>query len=100
MADYGTYNFPDLKSGDSLNAKTFTFNTHPPGTLVKVELKTNRGDILRSGSGITITDAVNWVFVIDQQVINWNPGNLTYGITIKSSTGIVKTFIRGSWNIL
>ena len=100
MADYGTYNFADHLSGAIMNEKTFTFTAHPSGNLTKVELKTSRGETIKSGSGITITDAANWVFKIKAQVISWAKGNRTHGITTTSSTGIVKTFIRGTMNIL
>lgn len=100
MADYGTYNFADHLSGATMNEKTFTFSAHPSGTLSRVELKTSRGETLKSGAGITITDAANWVFKIDVQVISWGRGNRTHGITTTSSHGVVKTFIRGTMNIL
>lgn len=100
MADYGTYNFADHISGMTMNEKTFTFTSHPTGTLSSVELKTSRGETIKSGAGITITDAANWVFKINIQVINWDRGNRTHRITTISSNGVVKTFIRGIMNIL
>lgn len=100
MADYGTYNFADHLSGATMNERTFTFTSHPSGNLTRVELKTSRGETLKSVSAITITDAANWVFKINAQIISWSKGNRTYGIATTSSTGVVKTFIRGTMNIL
>jgi hypothetical protein len=100
MADYGTYNFPDHLSGTTMNEKIFTFSAHPSGILIKVELETSRGESLKSGVGITITDAVNWEFKINTQGIGWSKGDRTYGIVTISSDGVVKTFIRGTINII
>ena len=100
MADYAEYNFADHKSGDTFNGKSFVFTDHPEGTLTKVELKTSKGNTIKSGNGITITSAANWSFTIDAQVIDFGKGVLAYGITTTSSLGIVKTFIRGTWTII
>jgi len=100
MADFGTYNFPDIVSGSTMNEKTFTFTSHPSGNLSKVELKTSRGELLKSPTQITITDAVNWVFKIPAQTITWQKGNRTHSIITTSSTDVVKSFIRGTINII
>lgn len=100
MANYGTYNFADHKKNTTFNEVEFVFSDHPSGTLSNVSLTTNKGNRLDVGGGITITDAVNWTFKIDAQQINWNKGNNTYVITTTSSHGVVKDFIRGTWNII
>ena len=63
-------------------------------------LQGDQGETLKSVSAITITDAANWVFKINAQIISWSKGNRTYGIATTSSTGVVKTFIRGTMNIV
>ena len=100
MSDFAKYSFSDHRSGDTFNGKTFTFSSHPSGTLKSVQFKTVRGDVLKSGAGITILNAADWIFKIDAQVIKWQPGALSYGITTTSSEGISKTFIRGTWQVL
>lgn len=60
----------------------------------------NTGETLSSGKGITITNASDWTFEIDSQLISWNKGTKNYSLTTTSSNGIVKTFITGTWTIL
>lgn len=100
MADFVTPTFRDHVSGTDYNGKTFTFSAHPSGTLTDVEFITDRGTLLREGEGMTITDAVGWIFGIDSQTIEWSPGVLKFRIRTTSSHGVKKDFMRGTWNIL
>lgn len=95
MANYTTYNFQDHESGDTFNGKTFTFTSHPSGTLSTVQFITNSGRTL----DITIVSSANWVFKIETQVIAWETRVHEYRIVTTSSTGVVKSYIRGNWKI-
>lgn len=52
------------------------------------------------GGGLTITDAPNAVFKIDEQIINIAAGEYVYDIEITYSDGQVKTPIVGTWDIV
>ena len=49
--------------------------------------------------GITVTDAVNGVFEIDEQIISGEPGTFPYDIQITLSSGVIKTYVRGELTI-
>jgi hypothetical protein len=99
MEDYAIHNFRKHRKGMTFNGKLFTFTAHPSGILVGAYMVTDSSIQLNVGSGITIIDAVNWVFKIDQQIINWAIRDYRYEIVTISSTGITKTFIQGVWSI-
>ena len=54
---------------------------------------------LSTGNGLTITDAVNGKFQIDSMIIDIPVKVYKYDIQITFPTGIVKTYISGSFNI-
>lgn len=55
---------------------------------------------LSDGNGITVTDAANGVFRIDSMVIDIPVRLYKYDIQITFPTGIVKTYISGTFNIV
>lgn len=104
----GTYNFPDCVRGDTINAKRFTITTTvdevtAPLDLTDITIKaTFRGKktlILTEGDGITIVNAIGGVFEIDPFSLN-EYGKWTYDIQFTTSTGIVKTYLRGEVQVL
>jgi hypothetical protein len=106
MADetyYKTYTFKPHKSGDSVLEKVFTFSSHIMSNIVSVEMLTQYPDCKLTsdaGGGITITDAANWIFKIDKQIINWLPRLYKYDITITMADGNKRTYITGTWQIV
>ena len=52
---------------------------------------------LSVGNGITIVDATNGVFKIDQQIFSITPGTYCYDIQITLKSGVVKTYISGKF---
>jgi hypothetical protein len=54
---------------------------------------------LTNGSGLTITNAVNGQFEIDEQIISIPADRYYYEITFQLQTGAVKTYISGYWTI-
>jgi hypothetical protein len=94
--------------GDTFNGTAFTItvNNAAPDNLLSSVVLTVRPQPssstkyqLSSGSGMTITDAVNWEFRIDPQIINWPAFNYYYDIQCTDSEGNVKTYIYGRWLI-
>lgn len=47
---------------------------------------------LTNGSGVTITDAANWIFDINAQVLTITAGYYTVEITTTDSTGYIREF--------
>lgn len=102
-----TYNFPDHIKNDTFNGVSFTVNVNSS------PLNLTSGNIIASfrrgyddprtlitGSGITITNEASGQFRIDSSVINWPAGLYNYDIQITLSTGAVKSYIKGTWNII
>lgn len=94
--------------GDTFNGTEFTIlvnNAAPDNALASViltvrpELRSSTKHQLSSGNGMTITDAANWVFQIDPQIINWSAANYYYDIQCTDSEGNVKTYVKGRWEI-
>lgn len=55
---------------------------------------------LKTGSGLTITNAANGVFTLDEQIINIPAGSWKYDITFYLLDGSVHNYIKGDWTIL
>lgn len=106
------YNFRDHLKGDTFNGIEFTlidsnselpiditdalitiqFKSHSKTGLINVELNV--------GSGITITDAENGVFVIDSFLLDWQPKKYYYDVQITFPNGVVKTYIEGTFLVI
>ena len=102
MADYGTYNFPDIRSGDILFEIDFSFDAHHASPISKVEFITDySGYVLSSDdpSQVVIDDATNWQFHIPQQVITWVAGSYKIRMSITCVDGFKHTYTYGAWNI-
>ena len=102
MAEYWeTHNFKSHRSGDTFKGKSFTFSAHPASDINKVELITHAGQKLSSDDGgITITDVAAWAFTIEKQIISWPPMTYKYDLVITMANGDVRTYIKGSWQIV
>lgn len=103
------YRIPDHVKGDTFNGVQFTVTINdavPTSPLVSVRMKlrvTPNSDAaltLASGEGITITDATNWIFSIDSQVIDVVAQTYQYDIETTDAGGNVKSYIYGQWKIL
>ena len=81
-------------------------NGSPPslvGASIKMEIRKHRDDepiiTLTNGNGITITDAINCKFQIDEQIFSGDPGSYIYDIQITFASGKIKTYIKGDFII-
>ena len=102
-------NFQHIKS-DTFEAVNFEINvdTIPvdlTDTTIRMQLRKEYGGVVGlsltsvANAGITITDAVNGLFRINQQIINIPAFNYIYDIEFDFD-GVVKTYISGNFLIL
>lgn len=102
-----TYNFPDHVKGNTFSGAEFTINVDGTpldltSAAVEMVLKVwdNEGDNAVLSLNTSITDASNGVFEIDSQTIDIPAHCYVYDIKITLQSGSVKTYIRGSFNVI
>jgi len=103
------YNLSNHKTGDTFDGATFTVSVNASPldlTAATITMLLKRGDCsgqvaltLNTTSGLTITDALNGVFQIDEQIISIPAGTYYYEITFVLADASVKTYISGNWTI-
>lgn len=112
MATYQyEYNFADKVKGDTLEPITFTVTVNAAplnltNCTILIQFKKQpclaydyqMGSSVAIG-GVTITDAVNGEFRIDEQVLNWKAAKYYYDIQFTWTDGTVKTYIGGTIEI-
>lgn len=102
-------NFQHIK-GDTFNEVAFELliNNNPyslEDAIIRMQLRKEYGGIpflsltSVSNAGITITDDINGLFKINEQIINIEPHNYLYDIEIEFGDGTVKTYISGNFLI-
>ena len=103
---YDTYDFPDHEKGDTYEGSTFTVLVNGVAldlTDATISVKLWGGSdtytLTTTDGELTITDAANGVFTVDEQVINFNARTYCHEFTFTLSTGAVKTYIKGTWKI-
>ena len=76
------------------------------GSTIRMQLRKSYSDTVAalsltsaSFAGITITNAANGEFKINTQIIDIEVYNYVYDIQITFSSGIVKTYVQGGFNI-
>lgn len=95
------YNFSH-KQGDTFNAINFALSgtpSLPTISTVKMQLRKECSGLVAYEMGLTITDAVNGTFRINEQIINIPEYNYLYDLQITFVGGIVKTWLSGTFNI-
>jgi hypothetical protein len=103
------YNLNTHKSGDTFSGATFTVNVNAApldltgATIVLTMRQTDcLGPIaltLDTTSGLTVTDAPNGIFQIDEQIISVTPATYYYDIQFTLADASKKTYISGTWII-
>lgn len=97
------------KRGDTFEAVNFEVNVDSTpfdftDTIIRMQLRKEYGGIIAlsltsvDSDGITITDAVNGQFKINEQIINIDAWNYLYDIEFDYNN-TVKTYISGNFNI-
>lgn len=105
MASYTkTEIMPEAESGDTYEGVEFTLTVNGSAknlTSAAIVMTINTQGTLTTedSGGLTITDAGNGVFTVDQQVISYEAGNHNYKIVFTFSDGSVKNYIDGTWRI-
>lgn len=102
-----TYNFPDHIKNDTFDGISFTVNVNGSplnltGASILASFKKNfdTTKTLASPDDITITVPTSGQFTIDQKVIDWPAGTYNYDIAMTLNTGVIKTYIKGTWTIV
>lgn len=97
--------------GDTFDEVTFQLKINNvavnlTGAVIKMQLRKKYSDIVAalsltsaSSVGITITNAATGEFKINQQIIDIEVYNYVYDIQITFSSGIVKTYVQGGFNV-
>lgn len=98
-----TLNFT-TKRGDTFRRVTFQININElPFDLtdgdVKMQLRKEAGGVIALEPALTIFDAENGQFAIDEQIINIPACNYKYDIQITNQDGEVNTWISGLFTI-
>ena len=103
-------NFTHIK-GDTFNQVAFelkidTVAVNLTGAVIKMQLRKNANDVTPAlsltsagSAGITITAATLGQFKINEQIIDIPVDTYQYDIQITFASGVVKTYIAGSFNI-
>ena len=107
-----TYKINDQYKGDTFNGVTFTLKEGADKTpidltgatiLSQFRTKEVTGAIQQSfsiGSGITVGNATGGVFSFDAFVLDWNTGTFFYDIQITFTDGSVRTYVKGTLNVI
>lgn len=98
-----TLNFT-TKRGDTFKRVTFQININElPLDLtdgdVKMQLRKEAGGVIALEPALTIFDAENGQFAIDEQIINITACNYKYDIQVTTEDGNVNTWISGLFTI-
>lgn len=104
----GIVELPCHTSGDTFDGFEFTIQLDSipidlAGALISMSVSFANTVFLTlnsSNGGITITDATNGVFQVDEQIISLPPQNYFYEIKIVFYDGSIKTYVKGKWKIL
>lgn len=105
------YNFPDHLKNDTFLAQEFIYKRNGvaidlTGATIAMMLRLVKDadpvalSLSSATSGITITDAVNGTWEVDEQVISIDAGTYFQDIQLTESSGRVSTFTAGTWNII
>jgi|TARA_R110000823_G_scaffold12746_3_gene42655 hypothetical protein len=107
------HNFKDRYKNDTSNRIQLTVSKEIAGVdtvidltgssilmqLKKGEASTVSIKTFEIGTGITLTDAVNGVFSIDEFIVSLGVYNYFYDIQITFASGVIKTYLKGRFNV-
>tara|TARA_R110000868_G_scaffold120421_4_gene319561 strand:- start:7893 stop:8237 length:345 start_codon:yes stop_codon:yes gene_type:complete len=106
-----TLNFTHI-NGDTFDQVVFRIvidavNADLTDAIIRMQLRKKPCDLKAvlsltsvANAGLTIIDAVEGLFAINEQVIDIDINNYAYDIEIEFGDGTIKTYIRGNFNIL
>lgn len=107
----GIYNYPNQYKGDTLDAMTFQVTDKDTGLPIDLSgatfkcqfrqpFKGKQVKEITGGSGITLTAPSIGKITIDAFIVTWDPGVYLYDIEATFVDGTVKTYIKGTINII
>lgn len=108
------YNFDNQYKGDTLDATQFTLKDGSSGdpidltgATVRAQFrKPFRGPLVKTidnsgyGTGITIPSPEDGVIIIDSFELTWEGGSYAYDIETTFPDGTIKTYVRGTMNVI
>ena len=106
----GKYNLPDGYKGDTYEGQQFTVSINGLAEdLTNYSIRcmfrseNKKGTVVRDisiGSGITLVDAVNGVFLMDQYNIDFDADMYFYDIEMTAPNGDVNTYVCGKIKVI
>lgn len=105
----GTYNFPDVVSGDTAEATDFVFSINGvplnlTGSTIKMDYALKNGSPVKrfttADNSIVIKNATSGILEIVKYQCTLDPGIYYYDLEITLPTGDKKTYIRGTITVL
>ena len=111
MATFGTYNYADLIKTSSTEDIIFTLtdeNSAPIdltgiSAVCQFRYSNETGKLAKDlsiGSGLTLTDAAAGKIKIDSFLVDFEVGLYYYDIKLTFSSSKIKTYIKGTLNVL
>jgi hypothetical protein len=109
MASKGIYNIKNVIKGDTFDGVSFTLSDLDDvaidltGATIKIDFKNKGNAVMKTisiGSGITVNNATAGIFQIDSFLVILTTGSLEYDIEITFPSGMVKTYVTGTFNII
>ena len=110
MATYlikdGKFDFPNIKTGDTFETVQFQVKksdlSAPDATLSSCRMMFRQGSktgtvvkSISNGSGMTISDATNWIVTITKFDIDWDVDKYYYDFETTDSNSVIDTPIDG-----
>tara|TARA_R110000822_G_scaffold302649_3_gene427018 strand:- start:172 stop:522 length:351 start_codon:yes stop_codon:yes gene_type:complete len=108
----GIFNYGNQYRNDTVDSVTFTVRITGTTTVVdlsdvtavRAQFRKPFNQAIQAdysiGSGITMTDLVGGRVTIDSFMGDWDPGTYSYDVEFIYDTGRVKTYIKGTLNIV
>jgi len=106
-----TSNLRDRVKNDTFRSVEFIFDDEGTpidltgaGIKIQFRYRCKTGKVVKEvtdGNGVTITDAINGTFKIDQFTpVDWEIGKYHYDVQITFADGSIKTYVQGNVKIL
>lgn len=107
-----TYNIPDRVKGTTFKGVQFSLKNSVSNeplnlTNAQVKLQFRRGSEiglvkkeLAVGTGITLTNPVGGVLVLEPFLVTWDPGLYFYDLKITYPTNVIEVYINGTFRVL
>ena len=103
MSYTATYNFPAIRRNDTFRAMAFQINKDITDWAIRMWIKPSGSRVaireFSVGTGITIIDAANGSFQIDQFDVDLVAATYLYDMEFTDADGIKRTYLTGSFTV-